>query len=286
MAPFKVLVLLWLLLVTGGAQAIPLQLESNRPGSILITLQGRLDGQPYPFKLDTGAFFSSVIEDDFTKKYRARGIIQHGSLSDRVNNCDRIRVNIFYLFNVEYSDFDFARCKSDLLFNLLGMDALNGHVWLFNFYQMQLVPLNSAPPHWKYYPLKKLSHGHISIPLKIEGREVNAMVDTGGQQTVVDLLYIKQNQHLFTRKREETAYDLAGKPVPVTVYAIRSLEVGTKKYQDVEVLGVNSLLLRAYLGANTPVVLGNDIFVRSNWVLDLKSNQWAVFGDIQLRFAK
>jgi len=155
----------------------------------VVEIEVVVDGSVKRFLFDTGAAASNLGSDDQSKAYPSLGKSKsRGASGNSVAN-DIVQPRKIELGSLKFEKYQIKRCENytldlDLLVNkIFQIDLRNLKV---NF--LEHMPFNVAPQS-----IKRLSPGHLTIPIKLETQMVDVLFDTGADSTVIDLQFIKQH---------------------------------------------------------------------------------------------
>lgn len=278
------------LAVTLFASAAALAEKSSSP--LLLERVGDLDAKSISvevlveasekkFNLDTGSAATEVEPDDNTKMYPAiRSFNKSGPSGSKVR-CDWISIPLLTSGGLAKRDVGAGRCALDGGLNNLGINFFDNSVVTLDFQKLQLRVSEQRPKNKQsFYPLRRTSsgaHGLIELPVTIGHTAMMAMFDTGTAITAVDSNFILANPALFEAiSSNGVANDITGKDFDVSVYKMKTIEVGSLKLNNIYVAAFDFKGLRQSLGEDCPIILGNNVILKANWILDLMENQWLV----------
>jgi len=160
--------------------------------------------------------------------------------------------------------------------NTLGLDILKNVVFQVDFAEKKLNVLKELPDSNRPNPIRRLSPGHITIPLALGDKSTDVLYDTGSDATLIDSQFIENNSKLFSLVRSEDGFDAHWNRIPSKVYKTPTLKVGNLKMKDVEMAAFDfgSFMREKMEGA--PIILGNNVITKGKWSFDLEKNQWAL----------
>lgn len=256
------------------AQAIPLDVVEVKPGSFDIQVEVNFDDMPRRFTLDTGANKTSVSRDEQTNKYRSSDKVKSQGLASKRKGteCEMIRPDYISMDNLKINYPEIKRCT----YNLLGMDMLGKNVVELDFTSRKLV-LHPAVSLREAFLLERFEYGAPKLQVSINDNKLKALFDTGAQRTAVDLSFVKNNSQLFKPTGQKlSGFDSTGAVLNYDVYEVLKFQVGSLVVENLKVLVFDFGPIADHLGKDSPVIIGADVIVRANWILDLGSNKWAV----------
>lgn len=251
-------------------ETIPLKVISSSPNATLAEVQVSVDGKNKFFLLDTGAASSSIGTDDHTKQYRSLGKEESRGASGNPTICDIIQPSEIKLGKHVFSKTKLKRCDRFIL----GIDLLGEQIFEVYLAAQELNILAELPNKNTALPVRRLKPGHLTIPAKLGGLQVDVLFDTGADTTVIDAKFVRENPTLFTLVRSEDGTDAHGNKIPSEVYRCSVVELGNLRLSNVEMATFEfGDHLREKM-EGSPVILGNNVISKAVWSFDLKSGKW------------
>ena len=240
-----------------------------------------LDGQKKTFNLDTGAGRTMVKSDDQTRNFKRMDSVKSQGASGQQTVCNGVSIPAIALGDFVRLSLPGKQCDSNVGgTNNLGIDFFEGMIISINSKKSQL-NLNRKPiGGFYYYPMKRFSSGAnslLGIPLTIGSQAIYGAFDTGAAMTAVDLKFVQAHPTFFELySRNAGGYDVNGQVFKAYIYKVKSLRIGPMILNDIFVSVFDFKDMRDYLGDDSPVIIGNNIILKANWILDLQSNLWAI----------
>lgn len=264
--------------------ALPLNVIPGDLGSFEIQLSLELDSVTREFQLDTGANNTILKPDAQSLAYPSMGKSKARGASGVEVDCDLVQPQQFRWDQHVIKAPLVERCDFGIhSLNNLGMNILNNLILDLDPRQASLEMLAQFPSQLSPHPLERLSQGHSRLRVQIAADSVTkpgtwgAIFDTGAQLSAIDSVFADAHPEWIEFLQDvEGGLDVTGNPVKMKLYRIKFLRVGNQIFHDVTWLGFDFHALRTYLGPDTPLILGNNVILQARWILDFKSNQWAV----------
>lgn len=252
--------------------SIPIKVESEKPGVFLARIEVVVDGESRNFLLDSGAAISSIESDEFTKKYPTFGSRKSKGVSGISKECDVIQPQVLSFGLQKILKPYLQRCDR----NILGIDIFGNRVFQVSLKSKRLNYLSELPEGIASEKVRKLSPGHITIPIRIEKVIVDVLFDTGADTTIADQQFVEKYPELFEMVRNEDGFDVHGNKIPSRVYEVKNLSVGTLNLINVEMAAFDygDFLREKMEGAS--IILGNNVISKGRWSFDLNSENWTV----------
>jgi predicted aspartyl protease len=253
-------------------ESIPLKLKMTEPGKFVPEILVNVDGSQQLFMLDTGAVSSRVALNEHTKTYPHVGKSESRGASGQTKNCDLIQPKRISLGNHLVSHTQIRRCED----SLFGLDQLKNSLFQIDLKNKTLRLLKNLPGEVQSFSVRRLSPGHITIPINITGAPVDALFDTGADTTVIDTLYVQNNSDHFQLIRSEDGTDANGFKISSKTYLCSSIQIGSLKLQNVEVSAFDFGDFLRQKMEGSPIILGNNIISKAVWSFDLKTGHWTI----------
>lgn len=260
------------------SEAAPLIVTPLEHESFRFDVAVEVDGVPKIFQLDTGANTSLMPRNAFTSAYPSVEKKKSSGASGVTFECDVIQTGLLKLNEVLLKNVKIQRCDlGDIDFNNLGLNAFDGRIVELILATKQITIGEAPTTSWQPKPLERLSKGHLLIPVTVGSLSLKSIYDTGAQISAVDLAFVKLHPEIFTFERTVQSSDVHGLPVELELYRMKSLTVGSLSSGPLLVGAFDfGEALRNYFGNETPIILGTNLIVNANWLIDLKNNQWDV----------
>jgi len=232
-------------------------------------IEAYVDGHKTIFLFDTGAASSSMAANGYTMSYPSLGKEDSKGASGKATPCDIIQPQQVRLGRLVFDKPRIKRCNS----NILGLDVFGKTAFEVDLQNLRLV-LGVSASISLTEPIRRLTPGHVTIPLKIENKLINALFDTGADTSVIDSQFIENNKSHFELVRSEEGTDAHGHKIQSQVYRCRNLQVGTLRLQNVEMAAFD---FREHLRSKmegSPLILGNNVISKAKWYFDLNAGKW------------
>jgi predicted aspartyl protease len=251
-------------------ETIPLILRSTGSGTFVPDVEVLVDGHPKVFLLDTGAVTSSIANDPHVDSYASFGGQESKGAAGIGKPGDRIQPDKILLGGHLFRKAQITRCSP----SLLGLDRLKEVIFQVDLKAKKLNFLKQLPPENICYPLRRLSPGHMTIPLQLGTVTADALFDTGADTTVIDSQFVKDNMQLFKLLRSDEGTDALGNKIPSEVFLCESVQVGDLIMKEVEMAAFDfgGHLRKHMEGAS--IILGNNVISQAKWAFDLTLNHW------------
>lgn len=255
--------------------SIPIEVVSETPGVFLARIDVLVDGRSRSFLLDTGAATSSIESDEHTNKYPNIGSRKSKGVSGIAKECDVIQPNELSFGMQKILKPHLERCDR----NILGIDILGNKVFQISLECKSLNYLSELPEGGTSEKMRRLSPGHITIPIRLEKVNVDVLFDTGADATIADQQFVEKHPELFEMVRCEDGFDVNGNKIPSRVYEVKNLSVGSLNLTNVEMAAFDygDFLREKMDGAS--IILGNNVISNGKWSFDLSSEIWTVTGE-------
>jgi tetratricopeptide (TPR) repeat protein/predicted aspartyl protease len=213
------------------------------PNSNAIVMDLKIGDRPAQFMLDTGAIWSIIrrgeIGDLMPQKRRTTIQAMGGGTSDETVIVPSLKVGTSELHRVEMFIVPDEFADGDDIAGVIGAHLLQPFDLEINLLENKLNFLTSSNcgarvVYWKndgftVAPLRKDKEGHIFAKIKIDGRELNAMIDTGAEMSVLNpsvadsLFNLKPGDRRLEGAGEAT--DATGKKLPMFRHRFEKLEI-------------------------------------------------------------
>ena len=210
--------------------SIPLIESPTEDGKYVTDIEIYVDGAKRRFLLDTGAAFSSIQEDNEAMKYPSLGKGESKGVSGKAKVCDIIQPNTIKIGLHEISKPKIKRCDR----SVLGMDLLGQFAFQVDLSQKRLRLLAQMPSTARFFPIRRLTRGHVTISSIFGAQRVDVLFDTGADTTVIDSQFVNKHPELFKLLRSEDGTDAHGHKIESKIYVCNSIEVGDLKLHNVE----------------------------------------------------
>jgi predicted aspartyl protease len=251
------------------SETIHLIKRSTENDHFVTDIEGLVDGSKTLFLLDTGAATSSLAEDEHTKAYPSLGKEDAKGAAGKATPCDIVQPRQISIGNLAFHHPRIKRCRT----NILGLDLLGPSGFEVDLAGLKLL-IGKSTDRKLQFPLRRLSRGHITIPLKIQDQVVDALFDTGADTTVIDSQFVQRNPQLFEPIRSEEGTDALGNKIASQIYRCRSIQAGKLRLENVEMAAFDfGDFLRSRM-EGSPLILGNNIISHAKWSFDLKNGLW------------
>ncbi len=252
--------------------SIPIKVVSDKPGFFLARIDVLVDGERRSFLLDTGAATSSIESDEHTNKYPTFGSRDSKGVSGIARKCDIIQPEALSFGMQKILKPYLDRCDR----NILGIDIFGNSPFQVSLKSKRLNYLSDLPEGVASEKVRRLSPGHVTIPIRMEKVIVDVLFDTGADSTIADLQFVEKHPELFEMVRSEDGFDVHGNKIPSRVYKVRNLSVGSLNLINVEIAAFDygDFLREKMEGAS--IILGNNVISKGKWSFDLNSGNWTV----------
>lgn len=251
-------------------EGIPLTLRSTGPGTFVPEVEVKVDGHSKVFLLDTGAVSSSIANDVHVDSYPSMGERESKAAAGIGKIGDIIQPDKISVGSYSFRRSQITRCSP----SLLGLDRLKEMVFQIDLKSKTLNFLKHFPIKNTKHQLRRLSSGHMTVPLRLGKMTVDALFDTGADTTVIDSRFVKSNMNLFDLLWSEIGTDALGNKIPSEVYLCKSVQVGELLVSDVEMAAFDfGDHLRKHM-EGSPIILGNNVISQARWTFDLTLNVW------------
>lgn len=267
------------LIFTCWAQSEPLIVTSGDMGSYTIEIDAAVDGQWRRFQLDTGANSTIVTADEQTFSYPSTEKAMHRGAAGVAVECEVIRPDELRVASLQVVRPAISRCDHGFTgFNNMGLEVIAGQIVELNFQHSIMQFHVTSPEDQNWRALKRHANGHLGILVQAGGVERGAIFDTGAQLSAVDKEFVLAHPEMFTPLPSQTPVsNITGKPVAADFYELNEIAIEGLKVKKLVVIAFDfGPDLRQYFGSDTPFILGTNVIVKANWILDLKANRWAV----------
>jgi hypothetical protein len=235
------------------------------------------DGVAESCFLDTGSALT-LVTGDFAQ-YPMLGTFRFKSASGRVAQTEIIQVKSIRLDQQLFNDVRVGRLPSnnDAAESSLGMNILGCAPFTLEFRDSPALRFTSKPPGPLFNNLHVATNGLLSIPLICGIMQTDALVDTGASITAADLAFIRAHPETFqSLHRQMSGIDGTGQNLFVHLYRVKKLQVGTRVFRNVTIVGADLSLLREHIGSNVHAVLGFNILRKTDWFFDPPARTWSV----------
>lgn len=275
----KVFIFTYFVVFCQTAWSMPITITPGELGSAELTVRLSIDGVERDFQFDTGADSTIVMPDAQMLRYPSLGKATSGGASGTRVECDLIQPLHLVLDTIEIISPRLRRCDfGDHSLNNVGMDILSGNIVRIESDKSTIDILSEFPMNIAAYSLERIGKGHARMRISLDAKYVGAIFDTGAQLTAVDSLYVAENSSRFKFLADvDNGRDIVGNPVKMKLYEIQGLTIGGFDFVKTAVIAFDFKSLRGYFGKDTPFIIGNNLILQANWILDLKNDQWAVF---------
>ncbi len=118
--------------------------------------------------------------------------------------------------------------------NILGIDIFGTRVFQVSLKSKGLNYLSELPEGVASEKVRRLSPGHVTIPIRMEKVIVDVLFDTGVDTIIADQHFVQKHPDLFEMVRNEDGFDVHGNKIPSRVYEVKNLSVGSLKLKNVE----------------------------------------------------
>ena len=253
--------------------------DNNEPGAAEVLLQGKVDGRPRQFLLDTGAAHSSLRLDSQTSKFKALGSAESSGVF-AANNYDIVEVESLELGPIVYRDLRLHRQQAGTPHgrNLIGMDLLRDHRCLFLFDEHRLIldPPNSMVSSLDFEPLELDDRAHPFIHVHFGATSSHATWDSGAGVTVVDTAFIEEKSSHFVEDSPSHGTDSTGTTRPTPMYLMTQATVGELQLSPHRVAAVDLSRINTQTDQPLDMIFGYTSLRQANWYFDFPGRRWAI----------
>jgi len=252
-------------------QSLPLLNRQTSPNAYVTDIEITVDGIKKRFLLDTGAADSTIALDIHTRNYPSLGKAESKGVSDKAIICDLIQPEKIGIGLHEIKSPLIKRCDK----NILGIDLIGTTLFQVNICARRFNLLKEMPKT-SLRPIRRLSPGHLTIPLLIGEKKIDVLFDTGADTTVIDLQFVKSHPENFKLVRSEEGTDAHGHKIESDIYECLDLIVGHLRLKDVEMAAFNFGDLFRFKMEGSPMIFGNNVISKGIWSFDMRRLVWTV----------
>lgn len=252
--------------------------DQDEPGAASVYVDGRIDGNPYRFLLDTGAGRSSVRHDDYTATLPLAGTHQSSTVF-KARSESLIQVRRLELGPILKENMTLIRATPGPgAQDLIGMDVLRDFCCHFLFHEQKVQVNPERSEAWLSHaePLLVDEKFHPYIHIHFGEAQGQAVWDTGASLTVVDMSFIQRHPDFFTPAGESTGTDAAGAQVETPMFMMSSASLGGYTFPPHRVAGVDLSHVNATLTMPMDMIIGYSTFRRANWLFDFPAQKWMI----------
>jgi len=250
-------------------ETINLAMRPTASSNFVTDIDVKVDGHNIAFLFDTGAAGSSMAANGHAMSYPSLGKQESKGASGQATPCDIIQPQQIRVGSLVLDQPRIKRCHS----NILGLDVIGKTAFQVDLQNLRLsfgVPSSVSLSE----PIRRLAPGHITIPLKIENKLIDALFDTGADTSVIDSQFVENNTNFFELLRSEEGTDAHGHKIQSQVYRCRNLQVGTLRLQNIEMAAFDfGEHLRSKM-EGSPLILGNNVIAKAKWYFNLAAGKW------------
>ena len=253
-----------------------IQPDEDEPEAASVFVEGRLNGKPYRFLLDTGAARSSVILNEDTVVLPAVGThVSSGVFA--TSNDDLVRVERLEIGSIVQHDVTVTRSPAAPgTRDLIGMDILRQFCCHFQFDRDRLVIDVDCLDELPFQPLFMDSHFHSYVDVLFQGGQGSAVWDTGASLTVVDLNFIQQHPGYFAPAGHSVGTDATGSQVETPMFVMASARIGGHVFPSHRVAAVDLSPVNTRIERPMDLILGYMTLRKANWLFDFPRKRWTI----------
>lgn len=267
----------------------------------LVVVQGVLnEAAPTPFVIDTGASVTTITRATAEAlgiwRPDAEKVMVHGffeSAEHPVARLDRIAVGALSRDDMEVVVLETPKTGAGTVRNLLGLDFFAGHVMeiqaeppVVKLYDRSDLALTSrrdwAEVALRSDPFERADLGLLFFDVRLNGREVPAVLDTGASFTAANWTTYKDWRLRTIRRRLEDdwrAQGAVGEFQPRATAIFERLTIGDRLWAPAEVVLVDLNMLRALERPDAELVIaGLDLFGGRDMLIDPLAGRFYVTG--------
>ncbi len=196
--------------------------------------------------------------------------------------CGEVNISSLVVSKKEFaSNLTASSCFPASSSGLIGIDAIDQKIWVFDFTSQEISEIKKIPPHLKLHVLERLESGHMVIPVSVSGGAERALLDSGwGDFGAVDSSYVLEHPKDFSCANEaiQLGEDACGKTG--VVHRCKILKIGIDKYSShtgllLDVYDFSKGGLSYLKERKISFLFGHKTMAGLVWFLDLKNNLWA-----------
>jgi predicted aspartyl protease len=248
-------------------------LDEEHPDLANVSVDGSVAGRRHRFVLDTGAARSQLVADDLLASYDAVGRHAASGVFGRDEH-DVIRVPDLTVGALRHGPLEVVRVAPGAeVRDLLGMDVLGRHRWLFDFAGRRLEP--DPPTPGSTLPLHLDDRGHPYVEVVLEGVTAQAVWDTGAEVTVVDARFAESHRGLFHVDQPSRGTDATGAQREADLATMTGCVVGGVRLAPSRVAVVDLSAVNATLDLPMDLIAGWPLLCQTRWWFDFPGRRWA-----------
>ena len=250
--------------------------DEDEPEAASVFVNGRLNGKPYRFLLDTGAARSSVIMNEDTAELPAVGTHMSSGVF-AASSDDLVRIEHLEIGTIVQWDLTVTRSPAAPgTRDLIGMDILRQFCCHFQFDRDRLLVDAECLGEHAFLPLFMDTHFHPYIDVRFEGGYGSAVWDTGASLTVADLNFIQQNPTCFSPAGHSMGTDATGSQVETPMFLMSSARIRGYVFPPHRVAAVDLSPVNARIERPMDLILGYMTLRKANWLFDFPRKRWAI----------
>lgn len=253
-----------------------IQPDEDEPEAASVFVEGRFNGKPYRFLLDTGAARSSLVLNAETAALPAVGTHMSSGVFASSND-DLVRVEQLDIGGIVQRDVTVTRASAAPgTRDLIGMDILRQFCCHFQFDRDRLVIDADCQNEHEFQPLFMDSHFHSYIDVSFEDGQGSAVWDTGASLTVLDFNFIQQHPAYFAPAGHSMGTDATGSQVETPMFLMSSARIGGYVFPPHRVAAVDLSPVNARIEKPMDMILGYMTMRKANWLFDFPRKRWTI----------